>query len=78
MTVRRPGEQIRGWQVPGVTAENTQTLVDGFATGNAALRTPFIGYDPNSGDAENPQGFVKLHTEPCMDFTSAVKSRPRA
>jgi hypothetical protein len=45
-----PFQQIYsyGWQVPGVTAENTQTLVDGFATGNAALRTPFIGYDPNS------------------------------
>jgi len=37
-----------GWQVPGVSVENTQTLVDGFATGNAALRAPYIGYDPNS------------------------------
>jgi len=37
-----------GWQVPGVAAENVQTLVDGFPTGNAALRAPFIGYDPNS------------------------------
>jgi len=37
-----------GWQVPGITVENVQTLVDGFATGNAALRAPFIGYDPNS------------------------------
>jgi hypothetical protein len=37
-----------GWQVPGVAVENTQTLVDGFATGNAALRAPYIGYDPNS------------------------------
>jgi hypothetical protein len=37
-----------GWQVPGVSAENTQTLVAGFSTGNAALRVPFIGYDPNS------------------------------
>jgi hypothetical protein len=45
-----PNQQIYsyGWQVPGVTAENTQTLVDGFSTGNAALRVPFIGYDPNS------------------------------
>jgi Carboxypeptidase regulatory-like domain len=37
-----------GWQVPGVAVENVQTLVDGFATGNAALRAPYIGYDPNS------------------------------
>jgi hypothetical protein len=37
-----------GWQVPGVSVENTQTIVAGFATGNAALRVPFIGYDPNS------------------------------
>ena len=29
-------------------AENVNTLVDGFATGNAALRVPYIGYDPNS------------------------------
>ncbi len=45
-----PNEQqySYGWQVPGVAAENIQTLVDGFATGNAALRAPFIGYDPNS------------------------------
>jgi hypothetical protein len=37
-----------GWQVPGVTVENTQTIVAGFPSGNAALRVPFIGYDPNS------------------------------
>jgi hypothetical protein len=45
-----PNQQIYsyGWQVPGVAAENTQTLVDGFSTGNAALRVPYIGYDPNS------------------------------
>jgi hypothetical protein len=45
-----PNEQIYsyGWQVPGLAAENTQTLVAGFAAGNAALRAPFIGYDPNS------------------------------
>lgn len=45
-----PNEQqySYGWQVPGVAAESIQTLVDGFATGNAALRAPFIGYDPNS------------------------------
>ncbi|HVI07289.1 MAG TPA: TonB-dependent receptor [Candidatus Binatia bacterium] len=45
-----PNEQIYsyGWQVPGVNAENVQTLVDGFNTGNAALRAPYIGYDPNS------------------------------
>ncbi len=42
-----------GWQVPGLAVEDPtlggiQTLVDGFATGNAALRAPFLGYDPNS------------------------------
>jgi hypothetical protein len=37
-----------GWNVPGVAAENLQTLVVGFGAGNAALRSPFIGYDPNS------------------------------
>jgi len=45
-----PNQQIYsyGWQVPNIAAENVQTLVDGFNTGNAALRAPFIGYDPNS------------------------------
>ena len=45
-----PNQQIYsyGWQVPGLAAENTQTLVAGFNSGNAALRVPFIGYDPNS------------------------------
>jgi hypothetical protein len=37
-----------GWQVPGLVAENVQTIVSGFTTGNAALRVPYIGYDPNS------------------------------
>ncbi len=37
-----------GWQVPNLTAENVQTLVEGYATGNAALRVPYLGYDPNS------------------------------
>jgi hypothetical protein len=37
-----------GWQVPNLTAENVQTLVLGYSTGNAALRVPYIGYDPNS------------------------------
>lgn len=41
-----------GWQVPNVAAENVQTLVAGFSTGNAALRTPYIGYDPNSTSYE--------------------------
>jgi len=39
-----------GWNV--VPSENLQTLVTGFGTGNAALRVPFIGYDPNSEFAE--------------------------
>jgi hypothetical protein len=37
-----------GYSVPGVAAENNQTLTDGFLTGNASLRAPYIGYDPNS------------------------------
>jgi hypothetical protein len=37
-----------GYSVPGVAAENTQSLTDGFPTGNASLRVPFIGFDPNS------------------------------
>ena len=37
-----------GYSVPGVAAENVQTLTAGFPTGNASLRVPFIGFDPNS------------------------------
>jgi hypothetical protein len=37
-----------GYSVPGVAAENVQALTDGFPTGNASLRVPFIGFDPNS------------------------------
>lgn len=37
-----------GYSVAGVTAENPQSLTDGYATGNASLRAPYIGYDPNS------------------------------
>lgn len=37
-----------GYNMPGVSGENVFSLVDGFVTGNAALRAPFIGYDPNS------------------------------
>jgi hypothetical protein len=37
-----------GYSVPGVAAEKVQTLTDGFLTGNASLRVPFIGFDPNS------------------------------
>lgn len=43
-----PQNYSYGYSVPGVVAEDPQALVDGFPTGNAALRTPFIGYDPNS------------------------------
>jgi hypothetical protein len=43
-----PQKYSYGWQVPGVAAEKVQTLVAGFGSGNAALRVPFIGYDPNS------------------------------
>jgi hypothetical protein len=37
-----------GWQVYGLAAENLQTLVVGYPTGNVALRVPYIGFDPNS------------------------------
>lgn len=37
-----------GYTVPGVSAENVSTLVSGYATGNASIRVPFIGFDPNS------------------------------
>ncbi|MBV9888031.1 MAG: TonB-dependent receptor [Acidobacteria bacterium] len=37
-----------GYTVPGVSAENVSTLVEGFGSGNTALRVPFIGFDPNS------------------------------
>lgn len=37
-----------GYNVPGVSVENVNTLVGGFGTGNVALRVPFIGFDPNS------------------------------
>ncbi|MGB6846361.1 MAG: TonB-dependent receptor [Candidatus Acidiferrales bacterium] len=45
-----PNEQIYsyGYNVPGVAAESISTLVAGYGTGNAALRAPFLGYDPNS------------------------------
>ena len=38
-----------GYNVPGVALENNnQALVNGFTAGNAPLRAPYIGYDPNS------------------------------
>jgi hypothetical protein len=48
-----PQKYSYGWQVSGLAVEDPslggiQTLVDGFSTGNAALRAPYIGYDPNS------------------------------
>jgi hypothetical protein len=45
-----PNKQIYsyGYNVPGLSTETISTLVDGFGTGNAALRAPFLGYDPNS------------------------------
>jgi len=46
-----PNQQIYsyGYSVPGVSAElQPGTLVAGFTTGNAALRAPFLGFDPNS------------------------------
>ena len=45
-----PNEQIYsyGTQVPGVAAESVCTLAVGYCAGNVDLRTPYIGYDPNS------------------------------
>jgi hypothetical protein len=45
-----PNQQIYsyGYNVPGVAAENVSALVEGFGTGNVALRAPYLGYDPNS------------------------------
>jgi hypothetical protein len=37
-----------GTQVPGVAAESACTLAVGYCAGNADLRTPYLGYDPNS------------------------------
>jgi len=38
-----------GYNVTGVALENNnQALVNGFTAGNAPLRSPYIGYDPNS------------------------------
>lgn len=43
-----PQNYSYGYSVPGVVAENPQALTDGFPTGNASVRAPYIGYDPNS------------------------------
>jgi hypothetical protein len=43
-----PNVQTSSYGFNVTPAENLFTLVDGFATGNAALRAPFLGYDPNS------------------------------
>jgi hypothetical protein len=48
-----PQQYSYGWQTPGLAVEDPtlggiQTLVAGFSSGNASLRTPYIGYDPNS------------------------------
>jgi len=37
-----------GTQVPGVAAESVCTLAVGYCAGNVDLRSPYIGYDPNS------------------------------
>ena len=45
-----PNQQIYsyGTQVPNVAAESICTLAVGYCAGNADLRSPYIGYDPNS------------------------------
>jgi len=37
-----------GYNVPGVSAENISTLVEGYGAGNVDLRVPYVGFDPNS------------------------------
>jgi len=37
-----------GTQVPGVAAESICSLAVGYCAGNADLRSPYLGYDPNS------------------------------
>jgi Carboxypeptidase regulatory-like domain/TonB dependent receptor-like, beta-barrel len=51
-----------GYSVPGVAAENVQALTAGFPTGNASLRVPFIGFDPNSqyNEAEGVSNYHAL------------------
>jgi hypothetical protein len=43
-----PNEQIYSYGYNVSNSENVFALVAGFPTGNAALRAPFLGYDPNS------------------------------
>jgi len=43
-----PNQQIYSYGYNATDLEPISTLVDGFGTGNAALRAPFLGYDPNS------------------------------
>jgi hypothetical protein len=43
-----PFVQTSSYGYNATPAENIFSLVDGFATGNAALRAPYLGYDPNS------------------------------
>jgi len=49
-----------GTQVPGVAAESVCTLAVGFCAGNVDLRTPYIGYDPNS-DFNRAIGMSNYH-----------------
>jgi hypothetical protein len=37
-----------GYSVPDVAAESLQTITAGNLTGNASLRVPYIGFDPNA------------------------------
>jgi hypothetical protein len=43
-----PNEQMFSYGYNANSFETLSTLVDGFGTGNVALRAPFLGYDPNS------------------------------
>ena len=43
-----PFQQNYSYGYNVTSTENISTIVDGFGTGNAALRAPYIGYDPNS------------------------------
>ena len=48
LLAKGPNEQIYSYGYNVTSTENIFSLVDGFATGNAALRVPYLGYDPNS------------------------------
>ncbi|MGH9699476.1 MAG: TonB-dependent receptor domain-containing protein [Candidatus Acidiferrales bacterium] len=71
-----PNEQIYsyGYNVPGVAAESISTNVAGYGTGNAALRAPYLGYDPNSNynEAIGESNYNALQFEVTKHFTRGL------